>query len=238
MRYLLACALGVVIFAAASAEAAEVRDLMKKLASKDVEQRREAAKELGDMGAEAKDAVPALKKAVRDSDLFVRRFSIEALGKIGPDAKSAIPEVALGMNDEKKEVALASAEALGRMGPDAIKPLTSAVKDTNKDPQVRKKAALSLGNMGLQARGAVQTLSDVLTGKISNNKTNNKKKGKDLTDNDIRVEVATALGSIAKAEDTAAIEALKSVSEGKQNKKNKMLKQAASEALRKINSTK
>jgi len=236
MRYLLACALGLGIFAIASAEAAELNELMKKLASKDVEQRREAAKELGDLGSEAKDAVPALKKALRDSDLFVRRFSIEALGKIGPDAKAAIPEVALAMNDEKKEVALAAAEGLGKMGPDAIKALTSAVKDVNKDPQVRKKAALSLGNMGLQARGAVPALADVLTGKVGNNKTNPKKKGKDLTDNDIRVEVATALGAIAKAEDTAAIDALKSVSEGKQ--KNKALKKAAADSLKKINSTK
>jgi HEAT repeat protein len=129
---------------------------------------------------------------------------------------------------------MAAAEALGHMGPSAIQALTSAVKDTNKDPQVRKKAALSLGAMGLQARGAVPALSDVLTGKISNNKTNNKKKGKDLTDNDVRVEVATALGMIAKSDDKAAVEALKSVSEGKQ--KNKNLKKVASDALKKINS--
>jgi HEAT repeat protein len=236
MRYLLACALGLAVFAVASAEAAEVRDLMKKLASKDVEQRREAAKDLGELGSEARDAVPALKKALRDSDLFVRRFSVEALGKIGPDAKAAIPEVALAMNDEKKEVALAAAEGLGKMGPDAVKALTVAVKDANKDPLVRKKAALSLGNMGLQARGAVPALADVLTGKISNGKTNPKKKGKDLTDNDVRVEVATALGDVARAEDKAAIDALKSVSEGKQ--KNKALKKAAADSLKKINSTK
>ena len=53
-----------------------------------------------------------------------------------------------------------------------------------------------------------------------------------LDGRDIRVEVATALGSVATAEDVAAIEALKAVSEGKQ--RNKALKKAAGDSLRKI----
>jgi HEAT repeat protein len=229
MRYVMACALGLGIVAVTAADAAEVSDLIKKLGDKDPEARREAAKDLGEMGAEARSAVPALKKAVRDKDSFVRRFSIEALGKIGEEAKSAIPDVALAMKDEKKEVALAAADALGSMGPGAIQALTSAVKDAEKDPQVRKKAALSLGRQGKQARSAVPALTEVLTGKT---KEKNKKKGKDLEDNDVRPEAATALGSIATEDDKDAIAALKSVAEGKQ--KNKALQKAAGDSLKQI----
>lgn len=228
MRYLLASVLGLCVAATAYVEAADVNDLVKKLSDSDVDVRRAAAKELGDMGAEAKAAVPALRKSLRDRDLFVRRFGLEALGKIGPEAKAAVPEMALALRDEKKEVALAAAEALGNMGPAAVPSLTAAVKDAEKDPQVRKKAALSLGKIGGPARSAVPVLADVLSGKGPATK----KKGKDLNDTDVRVEAATALGSLAKPEDKDAIEALKGVSEGKQ--KNKALQKVASDSLRKI----
>ena len=62
-------------------------------------------------------------------------------------------------------------------------------------------------------------------------KVKGKGKGK-FNDDDVRVDVAVALGSIAKSEDAAAIDALRAVSEGKQ--RNKALKQAAGEALKKI----
>src|SRR5690606_26045519 len=126
-----------------------------KLPDRDSDLRRQAAKELGEMGPEAKEAVPALRKALRDSDAYVRRFSAEALGAIGPAAKEAVPDLALAMNDGKKVVALAAVESLGRIGQPAIAALTGAVKDAGKDPEVRRKAALGLGRIGPAARGAV-----------------------------------------------------------------------------------
>jgi HEAT repeat protein len=231
MRFALAGVLTLGIVAVAAVEGAEVRDLIAKLGNKDAEVRRAAAKEIGELGADGKAAVPALRKSLRDSDLFVRRFSAEALGQIGVEAKAAIPELALAMNDEKKEVALAAVEALGKMGASSIQALTSAIKDTNKDPAIRKQAALGLGKIGLPARSAVPALTDVLTGKIGNG--GSKGKNKDKDGNDIRLEVATALGSVAKPDDKDAIEALKALSEGKQ--RNKALKKAAGDSLKKIN---
>jgi HEAT repeat protein len=137
------------------------------------------------------------------------------------------------MNDEHKEVQLAAVEALGKIGPESIQALISAVKDPNKEPAVRKKGAQGLGKIGLRARGAVGVLSDVVSGKIKSPSTA-KKKGKNLNDDDIRIDAAIALGSVAKPQDKAAIEALKAVSEGKQ--RNKALKKAASDSLRKITS--
>jgi hypothetical protein len=76
----------------------------------------------------------------------------------------------------------------------------------------------------MEARAAVPALASVLKAKT-------KGKGK-YNDDDVRVDVAVALGAIATEEDKAAIEALRSVSEGKQ--RNKALKKAAGEALKKI----
>jgi HEAT repeat protein len=229
MRFVLTGALVLGVLGVASVQGAEVRDLIAKLNSKDSDQRREAARELGELGSGAKAAVPALTKALRDRDRFVRRYAAEALGNIGADAKDSIPKLVLAMNDEK-EVSLAAVAALGKMGKPAIDALTRAVKDTTKEPAVRAKAAQGLGKLGAEARGSVKTLTDVLTGKGP--KVKGKKKGKMANDDDIRVDVAVALGDIASAEDTEAVAALRSIAEGKQ--RNRQLKKAAGDSLRKI----
>ncbi|MFO0878632.1 MAG: HEAT repeat domain-containing protein [Gemmataceae bacterium] len=234
MRYSFQGLLLLAICAVASAEGAEVRDLTAKLKSPDSDVRRSAAKELGDLGTEAKDAVPELTRALKDRDLFVRRFVAEALGKIGPDARSAIPGLTMAMNDERKEVQIAAVESLGKIGPESIPALTIAIKDLNKDALVRKKATQALATMGPRARGAVPVLTDILSGKIQSPKAN--KKNKNFNDDDFRVDVAVALGALARPEDKSAISALKSVSEGKQ--RNKALKKAASQSLRQINDNK
>ena len=213
MRVILAGVLTLSLWMVAYTEGAEVRELITQLASQDSDARRAAAKQLGELGPEAKAAVPELARAMRDRDLFVRRFSAEALGNIGPEAKGGVSAV----------------EALGKIGPDSIPALIAALKDPNKDPAIRKKAAQGLGKIGLRARGAVPVMSDILTGKIRSPKASKKnKKG----DDDIRTDVAIALGSVAKPEDKNAIDALKTVSEGKQ--RNRQLKKAAAISLRKI----
>jgi HEAT repeat protein len=226
MRLWLTGLLALSILMVTSANGADVRDLIGKLKNPDNDVRRAAAKELSELGAEASAAVPALTKALSDKDRFVRRFAAEALGAIGPEAKSAVPTLALAINDSTKEVQLAAVEALGKMGPASVKALGNAVKDPAKDPAVRTKAAQGLAKIGLEARGAVPALTSALKAKVKG-----KGKGK-ANDDDIRAEVATALGAVATSEDAAAIAALKAVSEGKQ--RNKALKKAASDALRKI----
>src|SRR4051812_14205242 len=231
MRSMLMGLLSLAIVAMTTAEGAEVRELIAKLKEKDNDTRRAAARELAELGPEARSAVTELTKALRDPDLFVRRYSAEALGKIGPEAKASVTALAGAMNDPKKEVQLAAVEALGKIGPASTNALISAVKDPNKDPGVRRIAAQSLGKIGPQARGAVGALSDIVSGKAKMGKAN---KGKG-NDDDIRADAARALGSVAKAEDKAAVEALKAVSEGKQ--RNRELKAAAGESLRKITGT-
>jgi HEAT repeat protein len=227
MRKCLGAMLALTIIMVASATGADVNGLIAKLKNPDSDVRRAAAKELGELGTDASPAVPALTKALADKDRYVRRFAAEALGAIGADgAKSAVPQLSLLVNDSSKEVQLAAIEALSKMGAVSTKALANAVKDTAKDAMVRIKAAQGLAQIGAEARGAVPALTNILKAKVKG-----KGKGK-RNDDDIRADVATTLGSIATKEDTAAIEALKAVSEGKQ--KNKALKQAAGDALRKI----
>jgi len=61
--------------------------------------RSRAAEALGERGAEAKQAVLALRHALHDSHREVRRDAAEAFVKIGPDASDAVPELVVLLND-------------------------------------------------------------------------------------------------------------------------------------------
>lgn len=233
MRAWLACGLTLGILGFVYAENGAAREAMGRLTNKDTAVRRQAAQDLAEMGPEAKLATPALRKALQDGDLFVRRFAALALGKVGPgvsDAKDNVSALALAMNDTKKEVQLAAADALLQMGPLSLNAFMAALKDPNRDPAIRKKAAQGLAKIGPSARGALPTLTEMVTN------AQKMAKGKAaLNDDDVRLDAAVALGKMAKPSDTDAINALKMVSEGKQ--KNKALKKAAESALREINGT-
>jgi HEAT repeat protein len=231
MRKLLLGVLALAIVVVSSG-AAEVEDLIKKLASGDSDLRRQAAKELSEIGPEAKSAVPALTTALKDKDLFVRRFAAEALGKIGPEAKSAVPALKTALRDQKKEMQQAAVEALGKMGPEAVDALISAVTDTSKDAQVRRLAAQGLGAIGEPAHKAVKPLTRALsdgTGKTA-------KKGPP-NEGDIRLAVVNALGVLANSSDTEALAAVRNLTNRKGNR-NKELQQAAINAAREIEARK
>jgi HEAT repeat protein len=61
---------------------------------------RSAAAALGNIGGNAKEAVPALAAALKDQDSFVRCFAAEALGRIRENAKEAVPELAAALKDQ------------------------------------------------------------------------------------------------------------------------------------------
>ena len=138
--------LGVLVVAgwAASLSAADVPELIKKLGSKDNEERRAAAKELGEQAKDAKPAVAALTKALKDDDSFVRRWSADALGKIGPDAKPSLPALV----------------AVLKMVPGGKK------KNTDKDADLRIEAATALGHIASASdKDALEALRDLGSGK-------------------------------------------------------------------------
>jgi HEAT repeat protein len=213
--------------------AADVAALMRQLKDSDSDARRSAAKSLGEAGAEARAAAPALAEAMRDKDRFVRRFAAEALGKIGADPKTAIPALVLALRDNAREVQQAAARALGSLGPNALPALRAALANAELDTAVRARAAESLGNIGPAAKSAIPDLISVL-GEMPGRAA--KKKGRAAT-GDIRLEVVNALGEIATDDDKSAIDALKNLATAKGNR-DRVLRQAAMQAARKAQARK
>ncbi len=232
MRILSKC---LVIFAsclsAATVQAGDVKALLSKLKSADADERRSAAKELADMGPDAKDATAALVTALKsDKDTFVRRFSAQALGEIEADPKVAVPALTAALKDDHKELVEAAVTSLGKMGEPAVPALISVLKNksdvpdkvgkkapTPTDPTalVRTKAIEALGNMGPKAKSAVPVLSDA------------------LKDMNVRIEAANALGNIGPdAKD--AVTALEGSIGAKGGKKDKAFTKAVNDALKKI----
>jgi HEAT repeat protein len=231
MRKLLMGSLALAILAVA-APGADVSELINKLRDKDNEVRRVAAKDLSEMGPDAKPAVGQLIKALKDSDLFVRRYSAEALGAIGPDAKEAIPALKGALADSRKEVQQAVVIALGKIGPESVPALIVALKDPAVDADVRRKAADALGSMGKAGKPAVKALTEVLSGKMEKGKG----KGKMGNTDDIRLAVVTALGQLASADDKDAVSAVSGLLDKKN--RNKELKKAAGKAIKDIEARK
>ncbi len=206
---------------------ADVPDLIKKLKSSDSDVRRAAAKDLADAGTDAKPAVPALRGALKDSDRFVRRFAAQALAAIGPEASAAVPELRIAANAKEIQVAEAATVALGKIGPPALPALMAIAKDKNKEPVVRRKAIEGLGSMGEAGRSAIPTLTEII--KPGKGKMKGGRKG-DPTD--VRADVANALGNLARADDTEAVEALEALAGIKI--RDKVLAGSVRQALNKI----
>ena len=221
-------ALASLVVCATLARGADVKDLIKQLKDGDSDARRAAARALADGGAESKEAVPALIHALKDRDTFVRRFSAQALGEIGPDAKSAVPALTAALEDAKREVQSAAAAALGKMGPAGVETLVGILKNDKKDPMTRRNAIASLSSLGSAARPAVPALTEIVKEKTGKGK-------KKVLPEDLRIDAATALGTLATADDKEAIQTLQALSD-KKSKAPRGLKQAANMALRKIGS--
>ena len=142
--------------------------LTKALKDKSSYLRTLATAMLGDIGPEAKIAVPALTALLKDKDSYLRLAATKALGQIGPEARTAIPalvavrgymEVPIDAA-RRSETRQVGPWALGQIGPPAIPALVELLKD--KDPAVRFAAAEGLGKIGPQAKIAVPALLPLL----------------------------------------------------------------------------
>src|SRR5439155_8038 len=76
-----------------------------------------AAEALGRIGPAAKEAVPALARAMKDKDeVSVRAAAAEALGRVGA---AAVPELIEALKGKDAGQRALAAGALGRIGPGA-----------------------------------------------------------------------------------------------------------------------
>lgn len=136
--------------------------LVRGLQSHTPSNRLQAAKDLGRLGWLAREALPALVKALDDSDSKVREAAAHAIGQMGPDG---LPALSGMLNHQDKYVRRNAAWALGKLGPlarPALPSLCAALKDN--DPRTASGIAQALGNMGADAADAIPALAEAMRG--------------------------------------------------------------------------
>lgn len=127
-----------------------------------------AANALGQMGAKARPAIPALTSALKDADSGVRREAADTLQTVSPAPEAVAPLREL-LSDKDEEVRLAAAAALARNGvADAVPALVSALQQDSKEGEdFLKGAADSAGRVSTPRptaaeRAATQSFSATL----------------------------------------------------------------------------
>ncbi len=86
---------------------------------------------IGQLGPEAKDAVPALIKLLDSSDDPIRREVMLALGSIGPGANAAVDKLLAMLQNQQAKLRPGAAYALARIGAvQAVPTLKQTVKET------------------------------------------------------------------------------------------------------------
>jgi HEAT repeat protein len=113
---------------ALSADDAQVQKLIKDLGSADSEVFIEACKSLGEIGAEAKAAVPALTKSLESDNPKRRAYAAYGLGRIGKPAMSAADTLIDTAFDKDPLVRRASLRALRRIDPPHEKTMPVVIK--------------------------------------------------------------------------------------------------------------
>jgi HEAT repeat protein len=161
-----------VFVASALCRAGRRRDAIKELTRilrNDGAQAGLAASELGDLGADAAEAVPALIDVLSGPDTPVRYAAVRALGKIGPQARGAVPALARRLMDRDQPLKFReeAALSLGLIGEAGVPELLKALKDVNAPPtkDVRPIVVISLGRAGEAARPAAPALAEALQDK-------------------------------------------------------------------------
>jgi HEAT repeat protein len=138
--------------------------LVAQLQTGKPDQRKEAAQELGRLGADGKPALGDLVKAFNDDNREVRLAAVDAVRFIGPSPKTGVPGlIDVLKGDKDAEVRGAAANALGRFGkePTTVLPaLTAALKDES--AEVRRYAIYGLKLYRAEAKAALPAILDTL----------------------------------------------------------------------------
>jgi HEAT repeat protein len=135
------------------------------LTEKDGRQRYQIEVALGNLGPDARKAVPALIERLEDVEKDGRSPHpvLETLGKIGPKAKAAVPALIELLKTAKEFYINDAMDTLGRIGPgaeEAVPVIVLHLKD--KSEYSRIAAARALGGIGPDAKAAVPALKKLL----------------------------------------------------------------------------
>jgi HEAT repeat protein len=119
-----------------------------------------AARLLGQFGADAAPAVPALTEA-----LLLRLAAFQnrdALGKIGPGASSAVPRILEHLNDLKGYGRAILLEELGALGPHARAAVPALIRMLREGTEPTDYVVAALGRIGPEAKEALPLLWTLL----------------------------------------------------------------------------
>jgi HEAT repeat protein len=121
-----------------------LQDLLRKLTFPDWGDRREAVRQLGELGTQ--DVVMPLLESLHDSDDQVRFAAVQALSQFSDDnVRQALLEV---LADESDVVACAAADVLTRFTPAPVHELLAIVMKLDHPPEMRGIAIEALGTIG------------------------------------------------------------------------------------------
>lgn len=119
-----------------------------------------AARTLIDFGPQAMAALPAFAKALRDTNAEVRQFAGQGMGLFGRQAAGQMDQLSKLLHTDSSEWVRAQAAIVFRFidpdGTRAVRELIDALSD--KSPNVRGLAAVTLGELGPKAKAAVPAL--------------------------------------------------------------------------------
>ncbi|AUT00785.1 hypothetical protein CLI64_10460 [Nostoc sp. CENA543] len=104
---------------------------------------------------------PLINSLARKNENF-RIMITAALGEIALQDSSAVPLLKFNdlLTDQSQGVRVMAANILKKMGKDPVPPLMLALQ--NPDPQIRQKAADSLGKLSIEAKEAIPSLTNAL----------------------------------------------------------------------------
>ncbi len=156
----------------------DLGELLTRIESPKVKERREAARSLSHIGDRAAEALPALIKTLDDKDEQVLAHVLIAITQLGPSARTAIPRLIVALKSKQPQVRYRSAFALGQVGAAAVGPLVEALDSDSVEQKTG--AAMALARIGPDAVDAVDRLVQAL----------------DDADPRVRDEAARALGQV------------------------------------------
>src|SRR5262249_35710442 len=90
----------------------KMEDCLESLRDANVVARCTAVRALGQMGASAREALPALIQSLQDREAMVRDAAAEAIGAIGPETREAVAALHQALADSNSFVQAAAAKAL------------------------------------------------------------------------------------------------------------------------------
>jgi HEAT repeat protein/S1-C subfamily serine protease len=138
--------------------------LVTELGSANAQVRLRAIAALGEMGRDARPALPGLVCALKEPDEVLSRSARQALEKVTPLTAAETPFLAGLLRDEDPRARRYAIVALGGLGP-AAKPavpgLIAALQDAA--PECRPEAIRALGLIGPNAHAAFPPLRSILT---------------------------------------------------------------------------